>query len=250
MLVRRKCLLIGLAVAILVTCIAFSSCIFRLSPPEGLPEGYDLGDDYLLFQVSEVGQETFRISKSGDVEYVIFSSPVIYRYDSGKLSEEDMKELSEFLENSRFFDLKDVYYPYFEINEPYHTYDYFTISVYREGEIKTVYDYGSAAAPDSFYDVLSYLRKKVEPKLQNNPRYGIFIMAERTKSKIDESILIDEDIGEYSLITQAISNPGWFIYVGSLDDTELDDYISSVKDDFYAIFKGEQFYIGVYERTE
>jgi len=229
MVIKRRCLLIVIVSAILVSALTFSGCT---------QQGSEISDDYLLFERAEAGDEYLHISKSGDVQNTIFSGSKIYKYTSGTLSEGEMKELSEFIEKSGFFRLRGAYL---------HHYDYFRISVYREGKVKTVYEDYRGEVPVPFEEVVRYLGEKVELKLQDETRYGTFIKAEKEKGFSSENVLSEEDLKEHPFLDQAINNLSWFVYIGSLDDTELENFITPGKNSFYVTFEDEQFRIGIYE---
>lgn len=238
MLIRRKWLLSWLAAIILTGSIAFSGCV---NGDWRMDDKYPLGDDdFLLFEIRESAYEIIRISKSGYVENVAFSQD-IFKYKSGTLSEEDMSKLSEYIKNSGFFRLRGSYKSILKLD----SLDYYGISVKGEDKIKTVYVY--AEAPDPFYDVLSYLRKEVETKLQEETRYGTYVMVRMINYSVGKNDINEDDLKAHPLLEEAINNPGWFTYVGSLDDTDLEDFITQGKDYFYITFEEKQFFIGIYE---
>jgi hypothetical protein len=201
-------------------------------------------NDFLLFERQEIGVETFRISKSGYAETALFGGNKIY-YKSGTLSEEDMAELSEFIEESGFFRLRGTYRSFLHLDSV----EYFAMSIRGEDEIKTVYVY-NPTTPDEFYDVWQYLTKEVEPKLQDEIRYGTYIMARMEDYLRYENVISEEDLKAHPYLEQAINNLGWFVYVGFLDDSELDDYIVSGNDFFEVTFEEKHYFIRIYEKIE
>jgi len=238
-LIKRILILIGLA-TILTIFMVFSGCT---SHQWRMDDRYPLGEnDFLLFESKEGGGlETFRISKSGYAE----KSGNKDLYKSGTLSEEDMTELYEYIKESGFFRLRGTYRYIYNLGNYL---EYFGMSIRGEDEIKTVYAYSEL--PDPFSDVLGYLSKEVEPKLQDEIRHGTYIMAEMTESLRYENVISEEDLKAHPFLEQAINNLGWFVYVGSIDDTKLMDYITPGKDYFCINLEGEKFCIWVYEQQK
>lgn len=125
MFIRRKYLLVGLALTILISSIAFSSCAEQ---DWRMDDKYPLGDDdFMLFEIRQAAYETFRIGKSGYTEYIGYDSD-IFKYKSGTLSEGDMSKLYKFIKNSEFFRLRGSYKNIFTLDRL----DYFGMSVQGE----------------------------------------------------------------------------------------------------------------------
>jgi hypothetical protein len=158
-----------------------------------------------------------------------------------------MAELSEYIKESGFFRLRGTYRSIFTLD----SLEYFGMSIRGEDEIKTVYVYSEL--PDPFSDVLGFLRKEVEPKLQDEIRHGTYIMARMQNYSLVGDIISaisEEDLKAHPYLEQAIKNLGWFVYIGSLDDSKLMDYITPGKDYFCINLEGEKFFIWVYEQQK
>ncbi len=248
MSIKRYRLLIVI-LAIMVSSIAFSGCTL-LYGNNGSFE--DLGDDYLLWESSGLENRTLRISKSGYAEYVEFGSTYgterLIEYKTGQLSEQDMEKLSEYIENIGFFRLRNAYHSSHNICVE----AAWGLSVFRDGKVKSVYEYG-IDAPEAFYDAVYYLYDIIRPQLQDVSRYGTFIKAEKKDNYLKGSEinnLSEENLKSHPFLAEAIQNPGWLIHVGSLDNTELEDYITQDRNYFFLSFEGSNFHVKVYERQK
>lgn len=246
MLTRKRLTLIKLIISILIISITFSGCtLLRGNPFE------DLGDDYLYWEWIGLDGRTLRINKSGYAEYTELGSQWLGEYRTGKLSENDMEELSDYIENSGFFRLGG-YYPRL-LNVMVESIA--GISVSRDGKVKSVYEYG-ISAPKAFYDVEDYLFDVIIPKLQHSSKYGTFIEVEnisKIRSIAGEEIKIDkEDLKSNLFLKEAIENPCWLIHINSSELGELENYIIENKDEgkFGLIFEDKKYRLDIFERDE
>jgi hypothetical protein len=206
----------------------------------------DLGDYYLSMEFWEFGVlDNLLISKSGFIEYSTPHSEILYDHKIGKISEESIEKLSELIEDSGFFDLEDVY----ECPENLIVEGTIRISVFRDGEVKSVEELG-ADAPDSFYCLVDYLQEQIIARLQDDLKCGTFIKAEKLVSSTSKNIISNEELEAQPLLAKAIQNPGWLIYVDTLTNAGLDDYIDNDEHYFYLSFEGNDYQVSVYERQK
>ena len=205
----------------------------------------DLGDYYLSMQLWAFGVlDNLCISKSGFIEYATLDSGLLYNHKIGKISKESIEKLSELIEDSGFFNFKDVY----ESPEDSEDEGSIKISVFRDGEVKSVEP--GVGTPGSFYSLVSYLQKQVIKRLQDDLRYGTFIKAEKLVSSTSKKIISNEELEAHPLLAKAIQNPGWLIYVDTLTNAGLDDYIANNECYFYLNFEGNNFKVSVYEKQK
>ncbi len=199
---------------------------------------------------------SFRISKSGYAEYAEFSScPISHRtynlcidtYKSGTLSEEDMENLSEFIEDNRFFELKDVYECPKDVDCEGGT----RLSILIDGGVKSVVE-SCGDVPDSFYSIIYYLEDIILPQLECDRRTGSFIMARMVDYYLPEIYAPGEDdLKSRPFLAEAIQNHGWLIYTGALNNPELEEYSYADNRDYFQVkVDNELFNITVYEKTE
>ncbi len=223
---------------------AFSPIKIETSRIENIPSE-DLGDCYLYMSLTETGVEieSLRISRSGFTEYAFFCQGRMYEHRIGKLSEKFMENLSKHIENSGFFNLEDVY----ECPENFSVEGTISLSVLNNGEVKSVHELGTDA-PGSFYGLIDYLRWQIISQLRGDTRHGTFIKVEKypwgSKSEI---VIGDEELKAYPLLAMAISNPGWFIYIDTLTNAGLDNYIAQDGYYYFLNYKGNTFLAEVYE---
>ncbi len=198
-----------LIIIILINFIALYAC----TPTT--PIDYLSNDDYLLYKSGGNMENSYlSISKTGFTEFFYYLEE-IKSYKSGTLTEKEMKDLTEVIEENRFFDLEDEYHSQFEnANEDV----YNMISVQREDGEKIVFDYTASEAPDLFYNVLSYIWDIEQEKLQDDPRYGIFIIAKKVDSLSPPVTKYNEDeLGEHPYLLAAVNHSWHFIYTGPSD---------------------------------
>ncbi len=219
-----------------------------------------LGNDYLLLEVIIMGFEniSFRISKSGYVEYAEFSSCLISNhnyglcidtYKSGTISKEDMENLSKFIEDNRFSELKNSYLCPVDVDCEGGS----RLSILLDGGVKSVYE-SCNEAPESFYDIINYLEDIILPKLESDHRTGSFIMARMVEAECSFLEIYapgEDELKSQPFLDEAIQNDGWLIYSGPLNNTELEGYpLASNADYFQVKVDNELFNITVYEKTE
>jgi len=223
---------------------AFSPIKIETSRIENIPSE-DLGDCYLYMSLTETGVEieSLRISRSSFTEYAFFCQGRMYEHRIGKLSEKLMEKLSRDIENSGFFNFEDVY----ECPENFSVEGTISLSVLNNGEIKSVHELGTDA-PSSFYGLIDYLRGQIISRLRDDTRHGTFIKVEKYPwSSKSEIVISDEELKAYPLLAMAINNPGWFIYVDTLTNAGLDNYIAQDGYYFYLNYEGNTFLVEAYE---
>lgn len=206
-------------IIVLINFIALTACTSK-TPIEYLSD-----DDYILYNSSsDIENVYLSISKSGYAEFVYYLEEIM-SYKSGTLTEKEMKDISEVIKENRFFDLKNEYHSVIEKADE-DTYN--MISIQREDMEKTVFDYTASEAPDVFYNVLSYLWDIQQEKLQDDSRYGIFIIARKVDSLSPPvTKFSEEELEEYPYLLKAVNHPYHFIYVESSDSVTGNILITS-----------------------
>ena len=255
---------------IAITCIAIiisGLIIWEFTTNQQVNENFEIKMQYFTgideIEESDIYWELFNINQYGEASFIRYIDHDILEAKYNNFSNEELDFLTCMIENMNFFDLNNSY----EHKENITCDSGFTeISIDSKTRSKSVYAHCDLG-PNEFYELRERIRVLIDDFIID--KYGVFIKSKDLAKEKYESIkstLIDregianvengfvnlslDELKNYSNLSESILNPLDFFYVGSKNNTEVDNFIINRYNYFFVETDDNYYQIDVFFSKE